>query len=142
MEQYRFDEMQTVFRQVFRKMQNKWGKVVEQGISGPQATILEILETTGPQKVSELAEVLDVTLGAITFLCDKLIAGGYAERQRSEDDRRIVFIKITEKGLKVLPFLKQQRNILVKEFFNGLSDQDIDHLIYVFNKVLNNLAKK
>jgi DNA-binding MarR family transcriptional regulator len=141
MEQYRLDELQAVFRQLIRKMQSEWTKYVEQGISGSQAIILETLERNGPQKVSDLAEVLDITSGAVTFLCDKLIAAGYAERYRSEDDRRVVFMKITEEGLKLLPILKQQRNSIIKTFFGGLSDQDIDHLIKVFNQVLHNIEK-
>ncbi|RNB74258.1 MFS transporter [Brevibacillus invocatus] len=43
-----------------------------------QALILRILHAHGPQKVSAIAERLDITPGAVTSLADKLIAGGYA----------------------------------------------------------------
>lgn len=136
------ERLQEVWRKVFRKMSQEWIRNVEKGISGSQAIILENLELQGPQKATELAEVLCITSGAVTGLCDKLIAGGYATRRRSEEDRRNVYMEITAKGSETLAKVRQLRKDIIKKFFSGLSDSDIEHLIRIYNQILINMESQ
>jgi DNA-binding MarR family transcriptional regulator len=43
-----------------------------------------------------------------TRLTDKLIAKGLVERERCEEDRRIVYVRISEKGLELLKQIDKQ----------------------------------
>jgi DNA-binding MarR family transcriptional regulator len=135
-------ELEEVFRQVFRKKTQEWGKYVEKGISGSQAMILEKLEAGGPQKVADLAELLHITPGAVTGLCDKLVSGGYAKRRRAEDDRRVVYVEISRKGLETLTEVRQLRREIVDKFYGGLSKEDVRHLIRIYKNVLYHLKKE
>lgn len=139
MKEKNLKELEKIFRQVFRRKVQEWNKIVEKGISGSQAIILEKLETSGPQKVTDLAEVLCITSGAVTGLCDKLIAGGYATRRRSEKDRRIVLMEITLKGSEILVEVRELRAEITQKFFGGLSEEDINHLIRIYSQILNNI---
>lgn len=49
--------------------------------------------------MSEIGNILSIPKPNVTAIVDKLIASGYVERFADEKDRRIVNIRITEKGL-------------------------------------------
>jgi len=131
-------EFEEIFRQFFRTMTSSWNKFSENGMTAAQGFFLEKLELEGPQKVSQIAEALCYTSGAITALTDKLIASGYVERERNEEDRRVVYLTITEEGRKMLGSIRSRRKANVEKYFGDLPDEDIDHLIRIFKQVLYN----
>mgnify|MGYP001556421875 CR=1 FL=1 len=74
------------------------------GISPQQYNILRILRGSKGRKMcmyEVLARMLDRAPNA-TRLTDKLIAKGLVLRDRSEDDRRVVHLLISEKGKELL----------------------------------------
>jgi DNA-binding MarR family transcriptional regulator len=132
-------ELEKVFKDLFRKMVSEWNKNVEDSLSGSQAFILELLSSAGKQRVSELALAMNVTAGAVTTLSDKLIAAGYARRQKEEADRRVVYLLITPAGSQILKEVKRKRKATIEAFYQGLPEEDIEHLIRIYTKVLHNL---
>lgn len=136
------DELEEVFRLVFRRMAKEFNAHVEQGISGPQAFILEKLQLKGQQRVSDLAEMLSITPAAVTSLCDKLVAGQHARRKRTEKDRRIVYLEITPKGFETLQTVQKLRKEIMAMFCEGLSTEDIEHLIRIHHQILANIDKQ
>jgi DNA-binding MarR family transcriptional regulator len=135
-------QLQQVFLQVFRAMAQQWGKHVEKGISGSQAHILELLHNRGKQRASDLAGDLNVTTGAVTSLCDKLISGGYARRERTEEDRRVVYLAITKEGEEMLESVVEKRKEITDLFYSRLSAEDIDHLIRIYTQVIHNIKDR
>lgn len=133
------DELDEIFHQVFHRMTVERHKWQTREISASQTYLLEWLECRGPQKVSDLAEALGTTMSAVTALTDKLSACGYVVRQRSDEDRRVVYIHITEKGSQCLLQLRQQRREILERVYQGLSDEDLLHLIRIYKKILVNL---
>jgi DNA-binding MarR family transcriptional regulator len=132
-------QFQELFRQVLRSMKAEWAKHVEREISTSQAIILEKLESEGAQKITELAVHLDITTGAVTGLCDKLIAAELATRERDEKDRRVVYLEITPKGKAAIERVRQYRTEVVTKLFKGLSEEDLKQLIRIFQQVMSNL---
>ncbi|AMA73196.1 MULTISPECIES: MarR family winged helix-turn-helix transcriptional regulator [Aneurinibacillus] len=133
------EELEEIFRVLSRKINSNLHKNTESGLTGSQALLLEILETQGPKRVSDLANELNITLPSVTGLSDRLIAGGYVERKRSEKDRRIVLLEITEKGRETLQKAQLIRKELMKKFYECLSAQDIEDLIRIYSKMLANI---
>jgi DNA-binding MarR family transcriptional regulator len=52
----------------------------------------------GPKRMSELAEITRTSSANITGIVDRLAERGIIERTRSESDRRVVDVALTEKG--------------------------------------------
>src|SRR5271166_5569364 len=75
----------------------------EFGLTPSQYNVLRILRGEGkPLPCLEVAERLIATVPAITGLIDRLERMELVTRQRSTDDRRVVWVAITEAGLKLL----------------------------------------
>ena len=137
--QHILTEFEELYLDFQRKMGAAWHKKMEQSISGSQVTILFHLNAAGPQKFSALAERLCITPGAVTSLSDKLMSAGYAERKRDEEDRRVVYLEITEEGRELVKKLKKDIKDVVKSFFEGVSDEDLEHLTRIYKQILKNI---
>lgn len=63
---------------------------------------MHIIEAVGPDggNMSSIAAKLKVTVGSLTTSMNGLVNKGYTERIRSEKDRRVVYIRLTDKGRK------------------------------------------
>lgn len=66
-------------------------------MTGPQGMLMGILKQGGKMKVSELSEKLGLSNSTVSGILDRLENQGMVERTRSEEDRRVVYIDITEK---------------------------------------------
>ncbi|MDB5085184.1 MAG: transcriptional regulator [Bacilli bacterium] len=133
--------LQDVFLKFSRKLTSEWSKYVEGRISGSQALILEKLACSGPAKSSDLAEELGITMAGVTSLSDKLVLSGYAKRTRTDEDRRVVYLEITASGLEMLQVVRKQRLEIFNKLFKGLSPDDLNHLIRIYEQVLQNIDR-
>jgi len=76
----------------------------EHGISSPQFNILRILRGHKGDGLPslEIASQMIACVPDITRLLDRLEKASYVKRERSSDDRRVVNVRITEAGKKLL----------------------------------------
>ena len=63
---------------------------------------MHVIDAVGPEggNMSCVAAKLRITMGSLTTSMNGLVTKGYVERQRSEEDRRVVNVRLTEKGLR------------------------------------------
>ncbi len=104
------------------------------GLTSPTYNVLRILRgaaTTGPGRRSchEIGEQLIAQGPDVTRLVDRLEAQGLAERCRCEEDRRVVYVQITRKGLDVLARLDEPTMRLHREQLGHMSKGDLAALI-------------
>src|SRR3954454_22771402 len=76
------------------------------GITGAQYNVLRLLRGAGAElPCLEIAGRMITHLPDITRLVDRLEAAGLVERCRTDEDRRLVLVRITKPGLRVLAAL-------------------------------------
>ncbi|AGL16270.1 MarR family winged helix-turn-helix transcriptional regulator [Actinoplanes sp. N902-109] len=63
-----------------------------------QHRALVVLASRGPQRIADLAELLDVNSSNATRNCDRLQRRGLVRRDRDTDDRRAVRVSLTPAG--------------------------------------------
>ncbi|MGG5741736.1 MarR family winged helix-turn-helix transcriptional regulator [Bacillus cereus group sp. IBL03679] len=69
------------------------------GVSMVHARTLKVLAEEGELSVKDLADRAETTAAGVTQLINGLQQAGYVERVRSNNDRRIVNIRLTPSGL-------------------------------------------
>ncbi|MBY6277050.1 MAG: hypothetical protein CWE10_12705 [Symbiobacterium thermophilum] len=77
----------------------------------PQYQLLLAAMHGGATTLGSLADELNCSRGNLTGVADRLERDGWLVRERSTEDRRVVNIRLTEKGKKVWEI----RNALAKE---------------------------
>jgi DNA-binding MarR family transcriptional regulator len=102
----------------------------EHDISGPQYNVLRILRGNGGDGLpcQEIVRQMVTRMPDITRLVDRLVEAALVERCRTDEDRRVVLVKITRAGLKLLDGLDQPILDLHKRQLGHLSRAELAEL--------------
>ncbi len=71
-------------------------------VTWAQRKILLLLDACGPQKMSEIARQISVTMSGATAVVDKMVKGGLVTREFDPHDRRVVLVATSEQGRVVM----------------------------------------
>ncbi|AOZ90854.1 MarR family winged helix-turn-helix transcriptional regulator [Paenibacillus crassostreae] len=131
-----FYEISSLFTNIIKGITQDWNKQGHE-LSITHCKTLYRLSKDGPQKVSQLACSLNFTSAAITGITDHLFTEGYVNKERAENDRRVVNITITKKGEEMVQGLKENQRELVGSYFKTLPDEDVEHLKRIFTTLIS-----
>lgn len=116
------EEMQNVLMSYLRVTQHMsqqfrahFGRL---NLTFPQALVLNVLGEEGPVPISMLAERTGSANSTVSGIVDRLEKLGLAKRERSEDDRRVIYVAATEK----YRALREKAATDVSGYFNSLLD--------------------
>ncbi len=124
------------FRRLFRMFQNEVNELFTKYMPYNEFVVLRALKAKSPQMASQIAYEVEVTSSHITAVTDRLVKKEYVTRKRSDSDRRIVYLEITEKGREVAEKLEQVRLKYYKEKFSHLSEEEMKTMITLFQSIL------
>jgi DNA-binding MarR family transcriptional regulator len=106
-----------------------------------QYNILRILRGEGaPLPSLEIASRTITVVPGITGLIDRLEKAGFVVRERCDDDRRMIYVAITEKGRKTLAALDQPLHELHKSLMGHLTRVELKELIRLLEKARKPLS--
>lgn len=103
-------------------------KLVRVGVSMTQLHVMSMLERHGDISMSRLAEMIDVSLSSATGLVDRMEERGYLERLRVPDDRRVVLVRISETGRKLLDEIEVLRTEMLRTVLDRMDPDQLDGL--------------
>lgn len=92
------------------------------GLTGPQLVVISEIGQSGPMTIGELARRVSLSQATVTTILDRLEAKALANRVRGSEDKRRVYVDITEKARSIL---ETHPNFLQEGFvkrFNALED--------------------
>jgi len=114
----------------------EWTRLTNHNLGISPVIALSELKKHGPRKQKELADTLGLTPGAMTSIGNKLIKHKLAKRKYDPNDRRTIYLEITDEGLEVLEdsFLKGQ--FLHLELLKVLNEREIQQLSKIYKKLL------
>ena len=88
--------------------------------------------------VAALARESSVNCGAMTRMLDRLEEKQLVRRRRSDDDRRVVHLELTDKGMRVGDEIQPLINAALKRHLRGFSDKEISTLTDFLRRMLEN----
>lgn len=107
----------------------------EFGLTSAQYNVLRILRGEGkPLPILEVADRMLTAVPGITGLIDRLEGMGLVVRERSIEDRRIIYVAITQQGLALLGKLDGPEAALHKRLIGHLSPAELRELIRLLEK--------
>ena len=130
-----------VFVKVFKNITGIEERAIRTGeYHNATANNMHVIEAIGmgkPRNMASVANALSVTTGTLTISVNSLVKKGFVERVRSEEDRRVVLVSLTEKGKMV--YIKHQKfhEELVESIVNRLDEEEK----VLLEKVLSNLNR-
>lgn len=98
-------------------------------ISNNDMHIIEAVGISEPRNMSEIAKRLGVTVGTLTTNMNGLEKKGYITRERSSEDKRVVYITLTERGRKAFFHHRDFHKNMIRAVLSGL-DMEEKKLLY------------
>ncbi|MDO5667573.1 MAG: MarR family transcriptional regulator [Alcaligenaceae bacterium] len=96
------------------------------GLTGAQWRPIVLLDTGHVNTAAELADTIGVDTGAMTRTLNRLEAKGLITRQRSEKDKRVVELALTEKSLHLRTEILKAIEQILNQFFACLSKEEFE----------------
>jgi len=125
------------FLSLIRESNKSVRKAWNFNISGPQLHLLYLLETNGLVRMTDLSEQLGISQSAVTALADRMIKGNFITRERSEEDRRVVELMITDEGRKLLETFSASRDKALEKYISKLTSEEKEEFIRLCKKMLD-----
>jgi len=97
--------------------------------------VVEFLGIEGPHMMREIAEYLNVAVNSVTSIADNLEQKGLACRQRSDEDRRVIRIELTDAGRLMYQSLADMNFRLLRGMLGALTEDEQEIFMVLFRKI-------
>ncbi len=104
-------------------------------LTGPQLTVVKILEQIGDMSLSELSERIRAQNSTVTGIIDRMERENLVSRERSKEDRRVVYIKLTAKGRRLAEEIPVEPMEIFRGALESLSASEVRDLVKILGKV-------
>ncbi len=123
------------------QFQNRFGRLFRKyGLTTSQYNVLRILRGEGkPMPSLEIAGRMVQVVPAITGLIDRLERQNLVKRERCEKDRRVVYVDLTTKAIKLLREIDQPDIELHQELIGHLTGRELNQLSRLLEKARQSL---
>ncbi|GGN55854.1 MarR family winged helix-turn-helix transcriptional regulator [Oceanobacillus indicireducens] len=109
--------------------------IAAHGMKLSDFSILEALYHKGRQTIKQISEAVLINTGSITYVIDKLEKNELLRRTNCKDDRRVIYIEITDKGKEVMNEVFPKHQARIEEVFEGISEEHKEILIETIKTV-------
>ena len=108
-----------------------------QDITNNDMHVIEAIGIGTPKNMSAIAKQLHVTTGTLTISMNSLVNKGYVKRERSERDRRVVYIMLTAKGKLAYRHHAEFHRKMTEALVEGLDPEETKLLVRALTNLKN-----
>ena len=133
-----FDNVNLMIEEFYKVFYEIEELMLKQGIKCLTTTELHVIEAIGNSELTmnELSDKLGITMGTATVAVNKLNDKGFIKRERSNDDRRKVFVTLSKKGLEALKYHDLFHKTIIAKITKDLSQKELEDFTNIFSKIL------
>ena len=136
------DQRAADLQEVFQDIVKQFHCVNAAAANGPhvelkmqELPVVEFLGNEGPRMMRELAEHLGVAVNSMTSIVDGVERKGLVRRQRSEQDRRIVHVELTDAGQELYKSYVEVKMKLFRSMLGALTEDEQEIFMVLFRKI-------
>lgn len=97
--------------------------------------VIDVIGLGEPKNMSAIAKELSVTVGTLTIAMNSLVKKGYVTRERGSEDRRVVYISLSEKGRIAYDHHAEFHRAMIRGVMEELSPQEMEVLVKMLTKL-------
>jgi DNA-binding MarR family transcriptional regulator len=115
--------------------------IPDSGMPRLQFHLLHAISHFGPKPMSDFSERMGIPKPNLSVLADKLVEDGFACRERDEADKRVMNLRITDKGeLRLEEILKKDSEYMAEKLA-VFSDDEVARLVSLFSEISQAFSK-
>jgi len=124
-------------RRIFKAIQHYSEQVLKEfGVTGPQLWGLRIIYREGRLSMGKLSEQMYLHISTVSGVVARLEEKGYVERTRERTDRRVVKIRLTKAGKRVVQRAPEAAQGKLLHGLESLSQQEVKGIHASLDKVV------
>lgn len=97
--------------------------------------VIEAIGIDEPKNMTAIARELSVTVGTLTIAMNSLVKKGYVERTRGKEDRRVVYISLSEQGRRAYEHHARFHRAMIESVTSGLTKEELEVLVRALSKL-------
>lgn len=133
-------ELESLLRRLSMVLRSRHKKILNDfHITFPQFMVLLALGHSEEVIMTDLVENIHMAPPTATGVVDRLVSQELVERFRSDDDRRVVKVRLTEKGKTVLKEVKEKKLQLLEDDLKAFTSEECNILISLLEKLYNSV---
>ena len=86
--------------------------------------VIEAIGMDGTRNMTSVARALEVTTGTLTIAVNSLVKKGSVDRVRSEEDRRVVLVSLSEKGKRAFLHHRRFHEQMIEAVVTELTEEE------------------
>jgi len=141
----RHTQINDIFVHLFREIWELEEKAIIteefKDISNNDMHIIEAIGLGEGRNMSAIAKLLNITVGSLTTSMNSLVNKKYAVRRRSEEDRRIVYIRLSKKGEQAFLHHQQFHKEMTDAVVEEMPEEEITVLLQALGRLERFLYK-
>ena len=106
-----------------------------QDITNNDMHIIEAIGMNEPKNLSTIAREISVTVGTLTIAMNSLVKKGYVLRERGKEDRRVVYISLTERGRAAYVHHARFHKAMIDSISDEMTSEEMELLIKTLTKL-------
>lgn len=110
-------------------------------ITMSQFFVLDLIKGHGEAKMSDIAKFINVTTAAMTGIIDRLVKSGMVLRISDSKDRRIIRVKLTAKGAKIVNDMLSRRKEITIKMFGAISQDEREEYLKILTHIHEHLKE-
>ncbi|MBA1336008.1 MAG: hypothetical protein HPY66_1827 [Firmicutes bacterium] len=103
---------------------------------------LLVVERQGEVSMSRICDAMNMPMSTATGIVDRMVRKGLLQRERSETDRRMVVVNMTEKGKEIIRHYKGVFGSYIEQIEAALTEEEQQLLYKVFLKIAAILSRR
>ncbi|MPW24601.1 MarR family transcriptional regulator [Alkalibaculum sp. M08DMB] len=124
------------------KSEEKFIRNLGVNLSIAEIHTIDAIAKVEKKTMSEVASNLSITLGTLTASINNLEKKGYVERNRSQVDRRVVLVNITQRGEDVVEQHRAFHKEMIKDIVANLNTREELALVKALDNLIDYFMSK
>jgi len=113
--------------------------IVHPDVTHTQMMIMSILTHMGRMKIGDISEEIGLSISTVSGILDRMEEQGYICRERSKDDRRVVYVALEEKYKKFHVEMMNDMNSKISNIIEKMTDEEyrtVNNAFDILNRIL------
>ena len=134
-----YDTLNDVLVNLFRDINSIEEKAIAsqeyQDLTNNDMHVINAIGVGTTKNMSSIAKELSVTVGTLTISMNSLVKKGYVLRERGKEDRRVVYISLTERGRAAYVHHARFHKAMIDSISDEMTSEEMELLIKTLTKL-------
>ncbi len=98
-------------------------------------SVLEVLYHKERQTIQQIGSSILISSGSMTYCLDKLEQRGLVNRSNCPNDRRAIYVGLTDQGMNLMKQIMPKHQELINDLFASLGPDEAENIVQLLEKI-------